>query len=948
VLAFSPNSQVQRSGLLLLNGIVYVGFGSNNDNGAWHGWIFSYNASTLNQINIFCTTPNGSGGGIWMAGAGLAAEIPSAAKPYGRMFVSVGNGSFAPASLSYGMSVLDLDLTGGTMTLEDEFTPYDEGTLDARDGDLGSGGPILLPTQTLSSGKILNPLIEVGKSGMIYILDRDNNNDGSNNPVTEYSPAGLGGFNSAGDHTVQEVQTPVFFGGVWGVGVWGTEAYWNNNIYYGGTDQGQSNSLSAYSFVNGVLSSSPTSQSTNVFGYPGPSPSVSANGTTNGIVWVLQTQAYSSGGPEVLLAYDASNLANLLYSSNTNLAQDNPGVAVRFTVPTIANGKVYVGAAGQLSVYGQLTAPVAATPLFSAPASSFSGSETVTITDITPGAQIYYTTDGTTPTVSSTLYSGPFNISSTVTITAIANAAGYLQSTAAAATFTALSSTANPGLSLAAGSYVGSQTLTITDSSNGAVIYYTFDGTTPTTSSNVYSQPISIPVSQTIQAIAVAPSLQPSSLVNATYTITPPYAISFPGGFANAQTSGLMQFNGSTDLDDFRLQLTDGGLKEAGSAFYTSPVNIQSFTTDFTFQLSNPVGDGMTFTIQGQGPSALGTNASGLGFAGIHNSVAIKFDLYNNAGQGSNSTGLYVQGHSPTLPSIDLTNTGIDLHSGDYMDVHITYDGTTLNMTITDEVTLATWSHAFTINIPKYVLANTAYVGFTASTGGIGAASQKVTYWTFLPGQPPVPNYPAGFDGKGLAWRGSIGMSGTNLVLSKGTSRFETSSAYYSIPVNIAAFTTVFDFTIAPGATATLGDGFSFVIQNTGPNAFGTSSGGLGYATIPQSVAIKFDVYNNAGEGTDSTGVYVNGTIPTTPSIDLSPTGVFLGSGDKIHAQIAYDGTTLTWTMTDTTLASNPSASNSLAIDIPATVGGNVAYIGFTAACGDGTAVQTIYDWSSH
>src|SRR5271170_3417136 len=140
--------------------------------------------------------------------------------------------------MSYAMSVLDLDLTGGQLTVEDEFTPFNWQVRTAQDADLGSGGPVLLPTQTLASEKILNPLIQVGKTGTLFLLDRDNNNDGSNNPATEYSPAGLGGFNKAGDQVVQEVQTPETTPGGWGAGVWGTEAYWNNNIYYGGIDPG--------------------------------------------------------------------------------------------------------------------------------------------------------------------------------------------------------------------------------------------------------------------------------------------------------------------------------------------------------------------------------------------------------------------------------------------------------------------------------------------------------------------------------------------------------------------------------------------------------------------------------------------------------------------------------------------------------------------------------------
>ena len=204
-----------------------------------------------------------------------------------------------------------------------------------------------------------------------------------------------------------------------------------------------------------------------------------------------------------------------------------------------------------------------------------------------------------------------------------------------------------------------------------------------------------------------------------------------------------MQFNGSTDLDDFRLQLTNGGTNEAGSAFYATPVNIQQFTTNFTFQLSNPSADGITFTIQNNGPTALGGVGGRLGYGGIPNSVAIKFDLYNNAGEGPNSTGLYINGAAPTVPAINLTGTGINLHSGDYFNATLTYDGSNLTLTLTDAITLATWSHVFVVNIPAIVGGNTAYVGFTGGTGG-HTSSQKLTAWTYVPG-PPLPSYAAGF-----------------------------------------------------------------------------------------------------------------------------------------------------------------------------------------------------------
>ncbi len=673
VLTFNPTYQLQRAGLLFLNGVVYIPFGSVSDEGPWHGWIFSYSVNsstqTLQQVNVLCTSPNGAGAGFWMGGAGLAAEVNNPAKPYGRMFVATGNGSFNASSpynntMSYGMSVLDLDLTGGVMTVEDTFTPFNEHALNAQDGDLGSGGPVLLPTQTLASGKTLNPLIEIGKSGMYYILDRDNNADGSNNPATEYSPAGLGGFNVATDQVVQEVQTPIETSQNWGAGVWGSEAYWNNNIYSGGTNG--ANGILAHSFVEGVLSATPTSQSVQQFGYPNPTPAVSANGATNGIVWVIKTDTLGWLGAEALLAFDGTNLGNTLYSSDTNLLRDNPGTPIPFNVPTIANGKVYAGAGNEISVYGLLgVTPTAPTPMISPAAGRVPFPQAVTITDAIAGATIYYTTDGTTPTSSSPVYdnSNPPVVTANGTITAIASATGYLLSAPASAAYLSTTTPANPVFSLAAGTYTGTQTLTITDSTPGTIIYYTIDGPAPTAASAVYNRPLSVSASEIVQAVALGSSPYPSPVVSATYIIQPVGTIDFSQGFAAA--NGPMQFNGSTDLDDFRLQLTDGGLGEAGSAFYATPVNIQQFSTQFTFQLSNPSADGITFTIQNNGPTALGGIGGGLGYARIPNSVAIKFDLYNNSGEGPDSTGLYVDGAMPTMPAINLTGTGIDLHSGD-------------------------------------------------------------------------------------------------------------------------------------------------------------------------------------------------------------------------------------------------------------------------------------------
>ena len=159
---------------------------------------------------------------------------------------------------------------------------------------------------------------------------------------------------------------------------------------------------------------------------------------------------------------------------------------------------------------------------------------------------------------------------------------------------------------------------------------------------------------------------------------------------------------------------------------------MQSFTTDFTFELLNANADGFTFTIQNDGPGIAGASGNGLGYDGISNSVAVKFDLYNNLGEGPNSTGLYTDGASPTLPAIDLTGTGINLRGGDLFEARLTYDGTNLTLALTDKSTLATWSHSWAINIPGTVGGTTAYVGFTGATGGL-TSTDTIFTWSYLP-----------------------------------------------------------------------------------------------------------------------------------------------------------------------------------------------------------------------
>ncbi|HEX4770402.1 MAG TPA: chitobiase/beta-hexosaminidase C-terminal domain-containing protein, partial [Bryobacteraceae bacterium] len=715
VLKFDPKWQNNRAGLLLLNGIVYVAFGSHGDNGPWHGWIFGYNAKTLAQTGVFCTTSNGIGSGVWMAGSGLAADVVDPVNsPFGRLFAATGNGSYSATipytnTMSYGDDLLRLDLTNGVPKVTDAFTPYNQQQLSSSDADLASGGILVLPNQT--TGGHTHLLLQAGKQGTLYLVDRDN----------------MGDFGAA-DNVVQEITGQI-------KGLWSMPAYWNNNVYV----WGNGDHLKAFSLSNGLLSATPTSVGSETSQFPGSTATVSANGNTNGIVWNIQSDAYGSNGPAILLAHDATNVATTLYSSNQNATRDFPGNAVKFTVPVVINSKVYVGGQNQVSVYGLLNgAQQIAAPVIQPATETFSGSISVTMSDSTSGASIYYTTDGTLPTEASNLYTGPFSVTSTTTIRAIATLTGFLGSPVTLVTYTSQAQVAAPVFSPSPGTYTSAQAVTISDPTAGTVIYYTLDGTTPTTSSAVYSGPIQITSSSTINAIATATGQQNSPTSTANYSIQlGGTGINFGNGFSTAATS--MQFNGSTGLDDSRLQLTNGGAKEAGSAFYNTPVSIQNFTNDFAFQLSNPNGDGMTFTIQGQGPTALGASGGGLGYGpastggsgGIPNSVAIKFDLYSNAGEGSNSTGIYLNGVIPTLPAVSLANTGINLHSGDTMQVHMTYDGTTLAMTITDAVVNKSFAVSWQVNIPSAVGASAAYVGFTGGSGSY-TASQKIMTWTYV------------------------------------------------------------------------------------------------------------------------------------------------------------------------------------------------------------------------
>ncbi len=412
VVTFSAIQHLQRPALTLAGGVLYVCYSGYADTDPYHGWVIGLNADNLQQLTnyVFNTTPNATvaafgstaaEGGIWMSGNGLSVDAQT------NLYFEVGNGSFNVTNAGgteYGDSFIKLSTTNG-LAVADFFTPYNQATLSANDTDLGSGGPLLLP-DSVGSASHPHLMVGCGKEGKLYLLDRDR----------------LGHFNSFSDtNIVQEL--PGAVGGTWSSG-----AYFNGQIYY----QGSGDVLKVFRITNGLLVTTPTSRSLTSFGWPGATPAISAAGTNNAIAWVLQADGYP-GQPAVLHAYNAYNLAQELYNSAQAGTRDRLANTVKFAVPTIANGKVYVGGEKSLAVFG--TGSFLAVPTISPAGGVFTNSVSVSLADATPGAQIFYTLDGSAPSTNTTVYTLPFVLTNTVVVSARAFKPGSVPSPVVAATF---------------------------------------------------------------------------------------------------------------------------------------------------------------------------------------------------------------------------------------------------------------------------------------------------------------------------------------------------------------------------------------------------------------------------------------------------------------------------------------------------------------------------------
>jgi hypothetical protein len=879
---FDGLRQLNRPGLLELNGVIYIAYASHGDQTPYHGWILGYNATNLQPQGIYISTPNSGLGGFWEAGGGPGADSN------GVIYAVSGNGGFdGPTNNDYGDSFIKIVVSGTNLIQTDYFTPYDQQNLANSDLDLGSGGHIILPDEV---GSTAHPhlMIGGGKEGTLYLVDRDN----------------MGHFNPVNNSQVVQAVSNLSAS-------FATPAYFNGMLYYAGNG----GALESFTLTNGALGTTPTATGPETYGSPGATPSISANGTSNAIVWTLQ-----NGSPAVLRAYNATNVAIELYNSSQAGTRDTLGASDKFTEATVANGKVYVPLAAAVSVFG--LGLWSSPPAISPNGAIFTNSVMVTLSSGMTGAQIYYTTDGTLPTTNSTLYNAPFTLTNTTVVHAILSAANE----------------------------------------------------------------------------------SPGGPVGALFILAP----------TNAALNGFganWTYNGGAVETNNGVELTDGNGGEARSAFYNFPISVAAFNAQFVYQ-GVGLADGTAFVMQNSssGPSALGGSGGALGYSGIGPGAAVEFNLYS--GQGGSGTIFATDGvtggYYSTLP--------LNLDLGNPVWITINYEGGLLTEEMEDLVTGATYGTNYAVDLASDVGdTNVAYVGFTGGTGGeesvqtvsdfiftelaqYGAPptitpnggiftnliqvalsttqSNAQIYYTLNGALPttnstlytapltlsrtaavkaiavsgnsvsapafaffqviPVGTSISGFGTNGTGWtlNGGATLANNILELTDGNDS-EARSAFYDAPQLITNFIAQFVYQSTGGA-----DGTCFVVQNdpSGPSSLGSSGGDLGYAGITPSAAVEFNLYS--GQGGTGTRFATDGA--TTGYASTLPLN--LGSGDLIAVSLSYNGSILTENLVDENNGNSYAASYSA--NLSSIVGSNTAWVGFTGGDGGVSSVQTVTDFT--
>jgi hypothetical protein len=820
-------------------------------------------------------------------------------------------------------SVLKLSTTGpGTsMPVADYFTPHDWKLLDNQDADLGSGGTLLLP-DAVGSAAHPHLIIETGKTGRLYLIDRDN----------------MGQFNTRYDHIVQIV---TLAGAGTTPGVWGNPAFLQDGpnsgllFYWGSSSPGLS-----FRITNGVISPAPTSQTVVSFGFPGAQPSISSNGTSgsSAIMWAMRSDNYGSAGPEVLYAYNAENLGQLLWKSN-DLARPDPtvlgcdeigGSSVKFTFPIVSNGHVYAGSNGTLAVYGlraaHANAPTTPTNFQVSQVPPDQGGDTrlrLTWTNPAPPNDATYII-----IQRATAPSGPFTeiarvCADTFLDTGLISLTGYwyqIQAVnqAGSSAFTAVQNniTRLPA-SIVTLTNVTSGEVDLSWTVVGADATYTIERSTDqfATFTTIVS---GLPHNQTtysdtsvvrpntyyyrVHAFNTNPADQ--SFSSAVVAVVAPVDIElpFPDGI---QSADGLQFNGSTlfSADEHIIRLTNN-FNQAGSVFTTDKVSASEWSTTFWIRLhegTQPnIADGLTFTLQANNPSALGGGGGGLGYQGINHSVAIKFDVFDNQGETNNSTGVFVNGnfpgiaHAPGEVNVPLNPAVVNLRDQHRKRIEIDYDVSILQLhvKITDEQHDGgpTFVEQFyTLDIPAFLGQDAAYVGFTGGTGG-SYSLQDILGWVLPQTEPAAASNLRATVGASndvtLNWRGnSTNENGLTVERSVDSYHFAQIVAlspgvttYHDTDPSLDLAHTIYYYRV--GAFNDLGTGYSntVVVQPAGVTINHSDIGG-GFATNSDLQTNGTARFYNPAPQAGTIGIFTADRDIGTPGDPATPGTVSFANG---------------------------------------------------------------------
>jgi hypothetical protein len=667
---------------------------------------------------------------------------------------------------NFSESVLRLSSTG-QLSVADYFTPTDWKTLDSQDADLGSGGAMLLP-DAVGSAAHPHLMVETGKTGRMYLIDRDN----------------MGKNNTPGpDLNLQTVM-------LGGPGVWGNPAFFQDGpntglIYYWGT----SAPAKAFRITNGVVNPTPITTTNFAIGFPGAQPSISSNGTdpNSAIMWALRVDNFGQNGPDELMAFKAEDFTQEIYSSNATGLRDLSGSSVKFIYPIETNGKVFAGTNGFLTVYGLFPAVTAAP---NAP-SNLSG------TAVQGGTQVNLTWTNPTggqPATGIKIFRSIDGVNFSLVNTVARDVTSYTDTGLTPATLyhyrvvaTNQAGDSPPSNTLDIRTRVAAPVVQVADVCVGSIAlrwtatandHYELERGDATGAN--FTLIASIPASQTTFTDTGADL--GGTLPNGSYTYRVTGFSVFPDGNDSAvsnvakATIGPISVNhldptnptapGFTDHSDMQangsaffsttenLLRLNNNFGQAGSAFTVQQVGIRGFSTQFHVRLHegtqpNPA-DGFTFIIQANNPMALGGGGGALGYQGIGRSVAIKFDVFNNEGETDNSTGLFFNGDFPGLPhapgevNIPLAANNVNLRSQSVKTITLTYDGVahTLTETIHDpapgQINNGDFTTTYNVDIAAKLGVDTAFAGFTGGTGGLFSL-QDVLNWSYTEQEANLP-----------------------------------------------------------------------------------------------------------------------------------------------------------------------------------------------------------------